>query len=225
MRFLLVEDDLRLARVVRRGLEAEGFVVEIALDGHEGLRRAGEDAFDAILLDVMLPGLNGYAVCAALREAGNWAPVLMLTALDDELDEAEGLDSGADDFLRKPFSFLVLVARLRALVRRGAPERPTQLTVGTLRLDPARHRCWRGETEIQLAPREFAVLHVLARRGGDAVSKRELLEQCWDTAYEGSPNLIEVYIGLLRRKIDDPFRCRSLETVRGVGYRLVEDTP
>lgn len=178
LRVLLVEDDLRLARVVRRGLEAEGFVVEIALDGHEGLRRAGEDAFDAILLDVMLPGLNGYAVCAALREAGNWAPVLMLTALDDELDEAEGLDSGADDFLRKPFSFLVLVARLRALVRRGAPERPTQLTVGTLCLDPARHRCWRGETEIQLAPREFAVLQVLARRPGDAVSKRELLEQC-----------------------------------------------
>ncbi len=223
MRVLLVDDDLRLARVVRRGLEAEGFLVDVVLDGVEGLHRAGERAYDAILLDVMLPKLNGYAVCTALREAGNWTPVLMLTALDDELDEAEGLDSGADDFLRKPFSFTVLVARLRALVRRGVPERPTTLCVGSLRLDPARHRCWRGETEVELAPREFALLYELARRPGEALSKRELLEQCWDIDYDGSSNLVEVYIGLLRRKIDHPFACRSLETVRGVGYRLVED--
>lgn len=223
MRVLLVDDDLRLARVVRRGLEAEGFVVDVVLDGVDGLHQASEVAYDAILLDVMLPRLNGYAVCTALREAGNWTPVLMLTALNDELDEAEGLDSGADDFLRKPFSFTVLVARLRALVRRGVPERPTSLSVGSLRLDPARHRCWRGETEIELAPREFALLHELARRPGQALSKRELLERCWDVDHAGSSNLVEVYVGLLRRKIDQPFACRSLETVRGVGYRLVED--
>lgn len=224
MRVLVVDDDVRLAQVVRRGLEAEGFVVEIAADGPEGLHQATENTYDAIVLDVMLPGLNGYAVCTALRAAGNWTPVLMLTALDDELDETEGLDSGADDFLRKPFSFMVLAARLRALLRRGQPKRPTQLVVGSLRLDPARHQCWRGNEEVRLVPREFALLHVLARRAGEVLSKRELLEQCWDTEYDGSANLVEVYISLLRRKIDQPFGCRSLETVRGVGYRLVEDT-
>lgn len=223
MRVLVVDDDVRLARVVRRGLHAEGFVVEIAADGPDGLHLAAENSYDAIVLDVMLPGLNGYAVCTALRDSGNWTPVLMLTALDDELDEAEGLDSGADDFLRKPFSFTVLAARLRALVRRGQPARPTQLVVGSLRLDPARHRCWRGKEEIPLVPREFALLLVLARHPGEVLSKRELLEQCWDTDHDASPNLVEVYISLLRRKIDQPFRCRSLETVRGVGYRLVED--
>lgn len=223
MRVLLVEDEVRLAGAVRRGLEAEGFAVDVALDGTEGLWRAREGAYDAIVLDIMLPGVNGYRICSALREAGNWTPILMLTAKDGEFDEAEALDTGADDFLSKPFSFVVLLARLRAVLRRGAPERPAVLAAGDLRLDPASHRCWRGGTEVALTAREFSLLEYLMRRQGQVVSKTEILEHVWDPAYDGDSNIVEVYVGYLRKKIDVPFGRRSIETVRGVGYRIAPD--
>jgi DNA-binding response OmpR family regulator len=220
MKILVVEDDKRLAATLKRGLEQEGYVVDVALDGLEGRWLATERGYDAIVLDVMLPGLNGYRLCAELREAGNWTPVLMLTAKRGEYDEAEALDTGADDFLSKPFSFVVLLARLRALVRRGQPQRPVELDVGDLRLDPAAHRCTRDGTEIALSPREFAVLEYLARRAGTAVSKSELLEHVWDFAFEGDDNIVEVYVRRLRRKIDEPFGRSTIQTVRGVGYRM-----
>lgn len=223
MRVLLVEDEVRLAGAVRRGLEAEGFAVDVVLDGTEGLWRAREGAYDAIVLDIMLPGVNGYRICSALREAGNWTPILMLTAKDGEFDEAEALDTGADDFLSKPFSFVVLLARLRALLRRGAPERPAVLAAGDLRLDPASHRCWRGGTEVALTAREFSLLEYLMRRQGQVVSKTEILEHVWDPAYDGDSNIVEVYVGYLRKKVDVPFGRRSIETVRGVGYRMTSD--
>lgn len=223
MRVLLVEDEVRLAGAVRRGLEAEGFAVDVALDGTEGLWRAREGAYDAIVLDIMLPGVNGYRICSALREGGNWTPILMLTAKDGEFDEAEALDTGADDFLSKPFSFVVLLARLRALLRRGAPERPAVLASGDLRLDPASHRCWRGGTEVALTAREFSLLEYLMRRQGQVVSKTEILEHVWDPAYDGDSNIVEVYVGYLRKKVDVPFGRRSIETVRGVGYRMAPD--
>jgi len=220
MRVLLVEDEERLAGLVRGGLAEEGFAVDVAHNGRDGLWMATEHRYDAIVLDVMLPLLNGYAVCRRLREAGNWTPIMMLTAKDGEYDEAEALDTGADDFLSKPFSYVVLVARLRALVRRGGRERPVVLTAGDLSVDPAGMRCRRGEAEIALTPKEFAVLHALARRVGEVVSKAELLEQAWDFAYDGDPSIVEVYISALRRKIDAPFGRSSLVTVRGAGYRL-----
>ncbi|WP_066949005.1 response regulator transcription factor [Microtetraspora fusca] len=220
MRVLLVEDERRLAELVKSGLAGEGFAVDIALDGSEGLWLATENTYDAIVLDVMLPRVNGYAVCRRLREAGNWTPIMMLTAKDGEYDEAEALDTGADDFLSKPFSYVVLLARLRALVRRGGRERPVALTVGDLVIDPAGMKCRRGGAEIALTPKEFAVLHGLARRAGEVVSKAELLEQAWDFAYAGDPSIVEVYISALRRKIDAPFGRSSLVTVRGAGYRL-----
>lgn len=220
MRVLVIEDEVRLARAVQRGLEAEGFAVDVALDGTDGLWRAQEDAYDVIVLDIMLPGMNGYRVCSALREAANWTPILMLTAKDGEHDEAEALDTGADDYLSKPFSFVVLLARLRALIRRGSPERPTVLSAGDLRLDPASRRCWRGETEITLTGREFSLLEFLLRRSGQVVSKTEILEHVWDPAYDGDSNIVEVYVGYLRKKIDMPFDRRGIETVRGAGYRL-----
>ncbi|WP_067177381.1 response regulator transcription factor [Microtetraspora niveoalba] len=220
MRVLLVEDERRLAELVKSGLASEGFAVDIALDGTEGLWLATENTYDAIVLDVMLPRMNGYAVCRRLREAGNWTPIMMLTAKDGEYDEAEALDTGADDFLSKPFSYVVLLARLRALVRRGGRERPVALTVGDLVIDPAGMKCRRGGTEIALTPKEFAVLHGLARRAGEVVSKAELLEQAWDFTYAGDPSIVEVYISALRRKIDAPFGRSSLVTVRGAGYRL-----
>ncbi len=223
MRVLLVEDEIRLAGTVRRGLEAEGFAVDVAHNGTEGLWRAREGTYDAIVLDIMLPGMNGYRICSALREGGDWTPILMLTAKDGELDEAEALDTGADDFLSKPFSFVVLNARLRALLRRGVPERPAVLTAGDLRLDPASHRCWRAGTEMTLSPKEFALLEYLLRRAGQITTKAEILEHVWDPAYEGDSNVVEVYVGYLRRKIDAPFRRRAIETVRGVGYRLAAD--
>jgi two-component system OmpR family response regulator len=192
-------------------------------DGTEGLWRAREGGYDAIVLDIMLPGLNGYRVCSALREAGIWTPILMLTAKDGELDEAEALDTGADDFLSKPFSFVVLTARLRALLRRGAPERPPVLVAGDLHLDPASHRCWRAGTELTLTPKEFSLLEYLLRRAGQIATKTEILEHVWDPAYEGDSNVIEVYVGYLRKKIDVPFRRGAIETVRGVGYRLAAD--
>jgi DNA-binding response OmpR family regulator len=223
VRILVVEDDEPLAKAVEHGLRAEGFAVDVARDGTEGLWQAGEHVYDAIVLDIMLPGMNGFRVCSALRDRGDWTPILMLTAKDGDLDEAEALDTGADDFLSKPFSFVVLVARLRALVRRGRPERPVALEAGDLRLDPAAHRVWRGLTEVVVTPRQFAVLEVLMRRPGQTVSKREILDTVWDMAYDGDPNIVEVYVGHIRRRIDEPFGRAAIETVRGVGYRLAED--
>jgi two-component system, OmpR family, response regulator len=220
MRILLVEDEQPFARAVRRGLEAEGFVVDLAGDGPEGLRLATGRPYDAVVLDIMLPRLNGYRVCAAMREAGNWTPVLMLTAKDGELDEAEALDTGADDFLSKPFSFVVLVARLRALARRGRQERPTVLEAGDLKLDPASHRAWRGDAEIELTAREFALLELLMRHRGEVLTRREILDEVWDFGFDSDSNIVEVYVGYLRRKVDLPFGRRAIQTVRGVGYRL-----
>ena len=223
MRILLVEDERSFAQAVRKGLEAEGFVVELAEDGQEGLRMATERPYDVVVLDIMLPGLNGYRVCAAMRERGVWTPVLMLTAKDGELDEAEALDTGADDFLSKPFAFVVLVARLRALARRGGGRRPAVLEAGDLRLDPAGHHAWRGDCEVELTAREFALLELLMRHPGEVLSRREILDGVWDFAFDGDSNIVEVYVGYLRRKIDVPFDRRSIETVRGVGYRLAAD--
>ncbi|MER6824908.1 response regulator transcription factor [Streptosporangium sp. NPDC000563] len=220
MRVLLVEDEKRLAHLLKEGLAGEGFAVDVAYDGRDGLWMATENPYDVIVLDVMLPRMNGYAVCAKLRDAENWTPILMLTAKDGVHDEAEALDTGADDFLSKPFSYVVLLARLRALVRRGGGARPVSIVVGDLTVDPAGLRCRRGDTEISLTPKEFAVLHGLARRQGEVVSKSELLAQAWDFSYDGDPNIIEVYVSALRRKIDAPFGRSSLVTVRGAGYRL-----
>ncbi|MFF4875322.1 MULTISPECIES: response regulator transcription factor [unclassified Micromonospora] len=223
MRILVVEDDKHLARSIKRGLEAEGFAAEVALDGIDGLWRATDGDFDVIVLDIMLPGKNGFQVCAELREAGNWTPILMLTAKDGELDEAEALDTGADDYLSKPFSYVVLVARIRALLRRGSRERPATLSVGDLRLDPAAHRVWRGETEVSLTPRQFALLEFLMRRPGEVLSKGTILDHVWDFAFDGDPNIVEVYVRHLRRKIDEPFGRSAIQTVRLVGYRLDPD--
>lgn len=220
MRLLLVDDEKRLTDLLTAGLTSEGFAVDVAHDGRDGLWMASESTYDVIVLDVMLPRINGYTVCARLRADSNWTPILMLTAKDGVHDEAEALDTGADDFLCKPFSYVVLLARLRALVRRGGPVRPVSLTVGDLTLDPAGLRCRRGGVEIALTPKEFAVLHGLARRPGEVVSKQELLAQAWDFAFDGDPNIVEVYISALRRKIDAPFGRTSLHTVRGAGYRL-----
>jgi two-component system, OmpR family, response regulator len=223
MRILVIEDDKHLAGSVRRGLRAEGFAVDIALDGTEGLWKASECVYDAIVCDIMLPGMSGYRLCSQLRENGNWTPILMLTAKDGELDEAEALDTGADDFLSKPFSYVVLVAHLRALLRRGSRERPTILTAGDLRLDPAGHRVWRAGTPIALSARQFSLLEYLMRRAGEAVSKADILDHVWDFAFDGDPNIVEVYIRQLRRKIDEPFGRRAIETIRLVGYRLDRD--
>jgi two-component system OmpR family response regulator len=223
MRVLVVEDERHLAGGIKRGLEAEGFAVDIALDGRNGLERANEGDYDAIVLDIMLPGMNGYKVCSSLREAGNWTPIIMLTAKDGELDEAEALDTGADDFLSKPFSYIVLVARIRALLRRGGRERPPVLDVGDLRLDPAAHRAWRGDVEISLTSRQFSLLEYLMRKAGEVVSKAEILEHVWDYAFEGDPNIVEVYIRHLRKRIDEPFGRNAIQTVRLVGYRLESD--
>ncbi|MER3452467.1 MAG: DNA-binding response regulator [Acidimicrobiia bacterium] len=220
MRVLVIEDDTRLSRSLKRGLEAEGFAVDVAADGNEGLWMASEVDYDAIVLDILLPGSNGYKVCSELRERENWTPILMLTAKDGEQDHAEALDTGADDFLTKPFSLVVLLAHLRALIRRGRRERPTVLAVDDLHLDPAQHRCWRGNTEIALTPRQFALLEYLMRHPGEVVSKAALLDHVWDFAFDGEPNIIEVYISHLRKKIDQPFGRNTIRTVRGVGYIL-----
>jgi DNA-binding response OmpR family regulator len=223
MRILVIEDDKHLAGSIRRGLRAEGFAVDIALDGTEGLWKASECVYDAIVCDIMLPGMSGYRLCSQLRANGNWTPILMLTAKHGELDEAEALDTGADDFLSKPFSYVVLVAHLRALLRRGGRERPTILTAGDLRLDPAGHRVWRAEAPIALSARQFSLLEYLMRRAGEAVSKADILDHVWDFAFDGDPNIVEVYIRQLRRKIDEPFGRRAIETIRLVGYRLDRD--
>jgi len=223
MRVLVVEDEKRLAAGLKKGLEAEGFAADVALDGTDGLWMARENPYDAIVLDIMLPGMNGYQVCATLREEEVWTPILMLTAKDGEFDEAEALDTGADDYVTKPFSFVVLVARLRALIRRGAGERPAVLEAGDLGFDPGTRRAWRGEAIVDLTAREMALLEFLLRRKGEAVSKGEILEHVWDYDFEGDPNIVEVYIRHLRNKLDRPFGRSALETVRGVGYRLAAD--
>jgi DNA-binding response OmpR family regulator len=223
MRLLVVEDEVRLGAALCRGLQAEGFAVDLAQDGVDGLHLAQEGGYDAIVLDVMLPGLSGYRVCEQLRAAGNWVPVLMLSAKDGEYDQADGLDVGADDYLTKPFSYVVLVARLRALLRRGAPPRPATLAAGDLQLDPAERRVARGKVPVELTPREFALLEFLLRRTGQVVSKTQILRHVWDANYDGDTNVVEVYIGYLRRKIDTPFGRQAVETVRGAGYRLAPD--
>ena len=223
MRVLIVEDEVSLAAGIRRGLEAEGFNVDVAHDGIDGLWWAREHAYDVIVLDIMLPGLNGFRVCRTLRDEDDWTPVLMLTAKDGDLDEAEALDTGADDYLTKPFAHVVLVARLRALVRRGRPPRPTVLVAGDLRLDPASRRVWRGDDEVSLTSRETALLEYLLRNAGVVVSKRDILGNVWDDDFEGDPNIVEVYVRHLRNKLDRPFRRAAIETVRGSGYRLAED--
>jgi two-component system, OmpR family, response regulator len=223
MKLLLVEDDTKIATAVKRGLEAEGFSVEIALDGQDGLWMATEGAYDLVILDIMLPGRNGYQICADLRRAGNWTPILMLTAKDGDLDEAEALDTGADDYLTKPFSFPVLLARVRALLRRATGHGPVPLEVGGLRIDSGERRVWCRGTEVTLTAREFDVLEFLTRRAGQVLSKDEILAGVWELDFEGDPNIVEVYILRLRRKLDERFGRRSIQTVRGVGYRLSGD--
>ena len=223
MKLLVVEDEKRLAAALKRGLEAEGFAVDVALDGTQGEWLAAEHTYDVILLDIMLPGLNGYQICGRLRERGVWTPILMLTAKHGEYDEAEALDTGADDFLAKPFSYVVLLARIRALLRRGSTPRPAVLRCGSISLDPANRLCSRNGTPIDLTGREMAVLEYLMRRPGEVVPKADILAHVWDFAFKGDPNVIEVHISAVRRKLDKPFGTHSLQTVRGSGYRLVDD--
>ncbi len=220
MRVLVVEDDQQLASGLKSGLEAEGFAADLAANGHDGLWMAREHPYDAIVLDIMLPGMNGFRVCSTLRDDGVWTPILMLTAKDGELDEAEALDAGADDYLTKPFASVVLLARLRALIRRGRPERPTVLVAGDVRFDPAARRLWRGDDELDLTGRELSLVEYLLRRKGEAVTKRDILDHVWDDAFDGDPNIVEVYVGRLRAKLDRPYGRRSIETVRGAGYRF-----
>ncbi|MDA8026461.1 MAG: response regulator transcription factor [Actinomycetota bacterium] len=218
MRILVVEDEVRLADALRRGLQAEGFAVDVANDGTTGLKLAKESPYDVIILDIMLPGINGFKLCALIREAEIWCPIMMLTAKDGELDEAEALDTGADDFLTKPFSFTVLLARIRALLRRSGTSRPTQLTVGDLTLDPASHGVFRGSTSIELTSREFSLLELLLRRKGEVLTKADIIEHVWDYDFEGDSNIVEVYVGYLRKKIDQPFGTKTIRTIRGAGY-------
>jgi two-component system, OmpR family, response regulator len=220
MKVLVVEDDKKIAAAVKRGLDAEGFSVEVAFDGDDGLWRASEHRYDLLILDLMLPGYNGFEICRMLRHRGDWTPILVLTARDGEGDQTRALDTGADDYLIKPFSFPVLVAHVRALLRRTSGRGPVPLEVGDLRLDPARHRCWRGDTEIELTAREFSVLEYLVRRAGAVTPKFEILSGVWEYDFDGDPNIVEVYIRRLRRKIDEPFGRHDIQTVRGAGYRL-----
>ncbi|OBH74832.1 DNA-binding response regulator [Mycobacterium scrofulaceum] len=220
MRVLLVEDEARLSATLSRGLKAEGFVVVAVGTGVDGLREAIDSSFDVVILDIMLPGHSGYEVLRRMRSQNVWTPVLMLTAKDGEYDETDSFDLGADDYLTKPFSFRVLVARLRALVRRGAPARPVALTAGSLVLDPARHTVHRDSTPITLTPREFGLLEYLLRNKDMVVTKPDILRNVWDANYCGPDNVVEVYVGYLRRKIDGPFGTNTIETIRGVGYRL-----
>ena len=222
MRVLIVEDELRMASLIRRGLIAEGLAADVAQSGEDALISAGAHVYDAIVLDVMLPGIDGFETCRRLRRGGVWTPVLMLTARDSLDDRVAGLDTGADDYLVKPFAFAELLARLRALVRRGGTERPTLLEVGDLRLDPATRDVRRGTAEIHLSAKEFALLEFFMRNPGRVLTRFDLLENAWDFAYENRSNIVDVYIGRLRTKIDEPFDRSTLETVRGVGYRLRE---
>ena len=223
MRILVVDDDAHVAGSVRRGLEGEGYAVDVAFDGTEGHWLASENPYDAMVLDSMLPGMSGDELCARLRAAGVWTPILMLTARSGESDEAQALDAGADDFLSKPFSYVVLLARLRALLRRGGAERPAVLVAGDLTLDPATHRVARGDVEVPLSPRQFALLEYFLRHAGEVLPKSQLLEHVWDFSFEGDPNIVEVYVHQLRLRVDEPFGRSALQTVRGAGYRLDPD--
>jgi two-component system, OmpR family, response regulator len=223
VRVLLVEDDVKMAAAIRRGLRYEGILVDVAADGEEAVRLAGVTDYEAILLDVMLPGPDGFETCRRLRAQRVWAPILMLTARDAVEDRVRGLDTGADDYLTKPFSLAELLARIRALARRGPVERPAVLQVGDLRLDPATHEVWRGEHQIELSAREFALFETFMRRPGQVLTQLQLLEAAWDLGYEQRSNVVEVYVRYLREKIDRPFGVKSLETVRGAGYRLRKD--
>jgi two-component system, OmpR family, response regulator len=223
MRLLIVEDEAKMAGLLRRGLEREGMAVDLADEGKQALWRAQSVEYDAIVLDLMLPGIDGLEVCRRLREAGVWSPILMLTARDAVRDRVAGLDRGADDYLTKPFSFAELLARLRALVRRGRPERPAELRVGGLRLSPASRQAWRGGAEIALSAKEFAVLETFMRHPGEVLSRFQLLEHAWDYEYENRSNVVDAYVRLLREKVDRPFGVESIETVRGAGYRLRAD--
>jgi two-component system OmpR family response regulator len=223
VRILVVEDELKMASLLQRGLVEEAHAADVARTGDDALWMARAVEYDAIVLDVMLPGLNGFEVCRLLREAGIWSPVLMLTARDAVEDRVAGLDAGADDYLPKPFAFAELLARLRALARRGGEERPAVIELGDLRLDPATRQVWRGDAEIQLSAKEFALLETFMRRPGQVLSRYQLLEHAWDYAYENRSNVVDVYVGYLRDKVDRPFGRRSLETVRGAGYRLRAD--
>jgi two-component system, OmpR family, response regulator len=222
VRVLVVEDETKLGKLLSRGLREEGYSPDLAERGEEALWMAKAVEYDAIVLDVMLPGLDGFAVCRRLRDDGVWSPVLMLTARDAVDDRITGLDAGADDYLAKPFSFEELLARLRALTRRAPVERPAVLAAGSLRLDPAAHRAWRGDVELDLSAKEFALLELFMRRPGSVLSRGQLLEGAWDMAFESRSNVVDVYVRYLREKIDRPFGCSSIETVRGVGYRLAE---
>jgi two-component system OmpR family response regulator len=223
MRVLIVEDEAKMAALIRRGLREEGIAADLAGRGEDALWMAGSTEYDAIILDLMLPGIDGIEVCRRLRGDGVWSPILMLTARDGVRDRVAGLDGGADDYLVKPFSYAELLARLRALARRRGAERPTELRVGELRLDPAKRRVWRGDSKIELSAKEFAVLEVFMRRPGEVLSRFQLLEHAWDYEYENRSNVVDAYVRLLRRKVDRPFGVRSIETVRGAGYRLRED--
>jgi two-component system, OmpR family, response regulator len=223
MRVLVVEDEPKMAGLVKRGLEEEGIAVDISARGEDAVWMAGSTEYDVVVLDVMLPGLDGFEVCRRLRADEVWTPVLMLTARDAVEDRVAGLDGGADDYLTKPFSFAELSARLRALVRRGQKERPAVLEVGDLRLDPATRQAWRGERRVELSTKEFALLEAFMRRPGEVLSRLELLEHAWDFGYENRSNVIDVYVRYLREKVDRPFGVKSIETVRGAGYRLRQD--
>jgi two-component system OmpR family response regulator len=223
MRALVVEDELRLAAGLRNGLEAEGFAVDVALSGTDGLWLAREHAYDVLVLDLMLPEIDGFEICATLRTEQIWTPVLMLTARDTDTDQVRALNTGADDYLTKPFSYAVLIARLRALVRRGASERPVVIAAGDLRLDPAARRAWRGQVELTLTARELSLLEFLLRRQETVVSKRTILEHVWDYDFDGDPNIVEVYVRRLRNKLDRPYGRASIATLRGSGYRLTAD--
>lgn len=219
-RVLVVDDEPDITDAVRRGLAAEGFAVDVAYDGADGLHKALTGVYDVLVLDILMPGASGYEIVRRLRAADVWAPVLMLSAKDGDYDVADALDLGADDHLAKPFSFVVLLARVRALQRRGRRERPATLELDDLVLDPARRRCTRGGAEVRLTAREFAVLECLMRQPGEVLTKSDIIEQVWDENYSGDPNIVEVYVGYLRRKIDDPFDRHTIATVRGAGYRL-----
>ena len=223
MRALVVEDELKMAALIRRGLAEEGYAADVARTGEDAIWMAQATPYDAIVLDLMLPGRNGVEVCKTLRENGVWSPILMLTARDGVEDKVAGLDSGADDYLSKPFSFAELLARLRALTRRASAERPAVLEVGSLRLDPARRQAWRGDDAIDLSAKEFSLLETFMRRPGEVLTRLDLLDHAWDFAYENKSNVVDVYVRYLRGKIDRPFGVESLETVRGVGYRLRAD--
>jgi two-component system OmpR family response regulator len=220
MRVLVVEDEARMASLLERGLREEGYAVDVASDGPDGLWMATENDYDAVLLDIMLPGFDGFDVCRRMREAGRWAPVLLLTAREGVDDRVQGLDAGADDYVTKPFSFAELAARVRALIRRGPGTRPAALEVGDLRLNPATHRAFRGDVDLELSPKEMAVLELLMRNVGAVVTRTQILEHAWDSNYDGGSNLVDQYIAYLRKKVDRPFGRRDIETVRGVGYRL-----